>query len=93
MPGGQWGGVLGYLVLFVGLMYFMIFLPQKKRDKKAREMLNALEVGNSVTTIGGIVGKIINIKDDELVIETSVEKTQVKVKKWAVKEVEKPIEA
>jgi preprotein translocase subunit YajC len=93
MAMGQYGSILIYLVFFVGLMYFMIFLPQKKRDKKAKEMLTALQVGNNVTTIGGIMGKIINIKDDEVVIETSIEKTQVVVKKWAVKDVEKPIEA
>lgn len=83
--------ILPMILLFV-VMYLILILPQKKREKKAREMLNALKVGDKVTTIGGIAGKILNIKDDEVTVETSVEKTQINFKKWAVKEVEKPIE-
>jgi preprotein translocase subunit YajC len=81
-------------VAFFGLMmYFLVILPQKKRDKKARELINSLKVGDKVTTIGGVYGKVINIKDDEVTVETSVEKTQIVFKNWAIKEVEKPIEA
>ena len=96
MPTGQSSSLLitvGYLVFFIGIMYLLIFLPQKKRDKKAKAMLEALQVGYAVVTIGGIAGKVINIKDDEVTIETGVEKTKVNIKKWAVKEVIKPIEA
>lgn len=95
MEGAQGGGIAGllmYLLFFVGVMYLLIFLPQKRRDKKAKAMLEALKVGEKVTTIGGITGKVINIKDDEVTIETSVEKTQLNLKKWAVKDVEKLIE-
>jgi len=80
------------IVLFVA-MYFILILPQKRREKKTREMLDSLKVGDKIVTIGGIDGKIINIKDDEVTIETSVEKTQIVFKKWAVKEVIRPIEA
>ena len=82
-----------YVVFFGALMYFMIFLPQRKRDKKAKELMSALSVGNTVTSIGGITGKVLNIKDDEVTVETSVEKTQIVLKKWAIKDVEKPLEA
>lgn len=81
-----------YVVFFGALMYFMIFLPQRKRDKKAKELMSALQVGNMVVSIGGMSGKVINLKDDEVTIETSVEKTQVVLKKWAIKEVQKPLE-
>lgn len=81
-----------YVVFFGALMYFMIFMPQRKRDKKAKELLSSLQVGNMIVSIGGISGKVINLKDDEVTIETSVEKTQVVLKKWAVKEVQKPVE-
>jgi preprotein translocase subunit YajC len=94
MDGSQ-GGIISiviYLVFFVALMYLMIFLPQKKRDKKAKEMLSSIQVGNNVVTIGGISGKVVNIKDDDIAIETSIEKTQLVFKKWAIKEVQKPIE-
>lgn len=91
--GGSLLITIGYLVFFVVIMYLLIFLPQKKRDKKAKAMLDALLVGDSVVTIGGISGKVINIKDDEVTIETGVERAKVNVKKWAVKEVMKPVES
>ena len=96
MQGEQSGSLLftlGYIVLFIVIMYLMIFLPQKKREKKAKAMLDALQVGNTVITIGGITGKVINIKDDEVTIETGVEKAKINLKKWAIKEVVKPIES
>jgi preprotein translocase subunit YajC len=79
------------LILPIGLvflMYIMFYLPQKKREKKTKQMLDSLKVGNQVITIGGMVGRILNIKDDEVVIESSIEKTQVKIMKWAVREVQ-----
>lgn len=85
--------VIYYVIFFAAVMYLMVFLPQRRRDKKAKEMLNSLQVGQNITTIGGIYGKVINLKDDEVTIETSVERTQINIKKWAVKEVEKPVEA
>lgn len=89
---GQYGSILSMVLIFV-VMYFILILPQRRKDKKMKAMLNALVVGNTVTTIGGVMGKIINIKDDEVTIETSIEKTQIKLKRWAIKDVEKPVEA
>ncbi len=80
------------MALVFGLMYVMLILPQKKKEKKTKELLNSLQVGWAVTTIGGISGKIVNIKDDEITIESSVEKTKILVKRWAVKDVVKPVE-
>jgi preprotein translocase subunit YajC len=84
---------IGYFVVIIGIMYLVLFLPQKKKEKKTRAMLSALQVGNNIVTIGGIAGKIINIKDDEITIETSVEKTQLVLKRWAIRDVEKAVEA
>jgi preprotein translocase subunit YajC len=84
---------LGYLVFFILIMYLMIFLPQKRRDKKAKAMLDAMQVGNTIISIGGITGNIVNIKDDEVTIETGVERAKINLKKWAIKEVIKPIES
>ncbi|MDD4189008.1 MAG: preprotein translocase subunit YajC [Eubacteriales bacterium] len=89
--GGSIWLTVGYMAIFLVIMYLLIFLPQKKRDKKAKAMLSALEVGNSVTTIGGITGTIVNIKDDEVTIETSIEKTKINFKKSAIGQV-KPVE-
>ncbi len=81
------------MVLVFGLMYLMLIRPQKKKEKKTKELLNSLQVGWGVTTIGGICGKIVNIKDDEITIESSIDKTKILVKRWAIKDVDKPVEA
>ena len=79
----------GFLLplLLVLTMYFLIIVPQRKREKMAKEMIGSLKEGVSVVTIGGVVGKIVKINDDEVTIETSIEKTQLKFKKWSVKEI------
>ena len=96
MPQGSGSGsiliTVGYLAFFIVVMYLLIFLPQKRRDKKAKAMIDALQVGSSVVTIGGVSGKVVNIKDDEVTIETGVERAKLNFKKWAVKEVIKQIE-
>ncbi len=91
------GGMIQFVVMMVvlfGIMYFMIIRPQKKREKLTKEMLAGLIKGDKIVTIGGIIGKIENIKDDELVLETGLlnDKSYVKVARWAVKEVLKPAE-
>ena len=88
---GTWGFV-AYILFFVVLMYLLIFLPQRKRDKKAKQMMSALQVGYSIITIGGVCGKVLNIKDDVVSVETGVEKAIIDFKKWAIKEVIKPVE-
>ncbi|NLL06384.1 MAG: preprotein translocase subunit YajC [Clostridiaceae bacterium] len=66
------------------IMYFMLIRPQKKKEKSRREMQNSIKVGEEIVTIGGIMGKVINIKDDEITIETSVERTQIKIFRFAI---------
>ena len=65
------------MVGFVVIIYVVLILPQRRREKKTLEMQNALKVGDAVVTIGGIFGKIVNIKEEELTIETSVEKSKI----------------
>lgn len=96
MPEGEGGlGIftIVYFVLFLGVMYLILFLPQRRREKKARKMLEALKVGDEIVTIGGISGTVLSMKDDELTIETSVQKTKLNIKKWAVREVKELIKA
>lgn len=83
------------LVLMFAVMYFIIIRPQKKRDKLMKEMLAGLMVGDKIVTIGGIYGKIVSLKDDTLVLDISTtnEPTTMKIGRWAVKEVVKPVEA
>jgi preprotein translocase subunit YajC len=95
-PEGGLGGflpIVGYLVFFGGIMYLMVYMPQKRKDKKAKELMNSLQVGHRVTTHSGIVGKVVNIKDDVVTVESGVERTQLEVKKWAIRDVDKPVEA
>ena len=68
------------------IFYFMIIRPQKKQQKKMAEMLASLQVGDKIVTVGGIVGKITKIKDDEVIIETGAgaEKSHIKFQKAAI---------
>ena len=71
------------------MMYFMVIRPQRVRDKQQAEMRNSIEVGDGVTTIGGLVGRVVSVKDDTLLIETGSDRVKVRLMKWAVQEVEK----
>lgn len=88
------GSLLMQMLIFIvplGLMYLLLILPQRKKEKKAKELINSAIVGDAVITIGGVVGKIVNIKDDEITVESSVDRSKVTFKKWAIKEVVKPV--
>ncbi|MBE7065071.1 MAG: preprotein translocase subunit YajC [Ruminococcaceae bacterium] len=85
----NWIMIVGYILLLVVLFYFMILRPNKKRQKEEQERLNSLAIGVEVTTIGGIVGTIVNIKDDNITIETSIDKTLIEFKNWAIRDVKK----
>lgn len=75
------------MVAIFGLMYLLMIRPQKKEEKKMRERINALQVGDTVVTIGGIVGKVMNIANDEITIATSVANTMMTFKKQAISNV------
>jgi len=79
-------------ILFFVVFYLFIIMPQRKRDKKFRDMLNSLIVGDEIVTNAGIIGKIISIKDDTLTIEVGADRVRLKIYKWAVKEVLKKAE-
>ena len=72
------------LVLMIALMYFLMIRPENKRKKQAEEMRNSLKKGDQITTIGGIVGKILTVKEDEITIETGADRTKLTLKKWCV---------
>lgn len=76
------------LVAMLGVSYFLLIRPQRKKDKEATEMRNSLQVGDVVVTIGGIVGIVTSIKDDMLVLETGSDRNKVRVKKWAIQNVD-----
>ena len=76
------------LALMVVLLYFMIY-PQKKQEKKDAAMRNSLEIGDQVTTIGGVIGRVVAIKDDTFVLETGSDRVKIRFTKTAIGSVEK----
>lgn len=72
------------LVIMIALMYFLMIRPENKRKKQAEEMRNSLKKGDQITTIGGIVGKIVHVTDDSIIIETSDDRVRMELAKWAV---------
>ena len=79
---------IGMLVLVVVAFYFLLIRPQKKQEKAANAMRDALQVGDEITTIGGIIGKIVSIKEETITIETSKDKTKIRFLKTAVRSVD-----
>ena len=77
------------LALMLVLLYFMIYRPQKKQEKKDAAMRAALEIGDQVTTIGGIVGRVVAIKDDTFVLETGADRVKIRFMKNAISSVAK----
>ncbi len=76
------------LLVIVATFYFLYLRPQKKRDKEFAQMRDSLKIGDVVITIGGIVGIVTSIKEDVIILETGNDKNKVRIKKWAVKEIE-----
>ena len=76
------------LVAMVAIFYFFMYRPQKKQEKETNNMRNNLQVGDEITTIGGIIGKIISIKDETCVIETTGASTKIRILKSAVRNVD-----
>lgn len=85
------GDLITTIIMIVALVlffYFFMIRPQKKQEKKDNEMRNALAVGDEVTTIGGIIGKIVSIKGETFVLETTKDKTKIRFLKGAVRSVD-----
>ena len=82
--------MIGVLVV---VFYFFIIRPQKKQDKEANELRNSLSVGDEVTTIGGIIGRVVNVKDDTFVLETTRERTKIRFERSALKRIDRKFDA
>lgn len=73
-----------WLVVMVAVFYFFLIRPQRKRDKEVKELQSSLQIGDEVVTTGGIVGIVVNIKEDTVVIETGSDRSKVRIKRWAI---------
>ena len=81
------GSLLSMLITFVpmiAIFYFLLIRPENKRKKEAEAMRSAMKKGDKITTIGGIVGTIVDIKEDKIVIETGADQVRIELAKWAV---------
>ena len=75
------------IVAMIGIFYFFMIRPENKKKKKLAEMRSSLAVGDTITTIGGILGKVVSVDDDKITFETSEDRVRVQVAKWAVSNV------
>ena len=84
--GGLFGGptMIIMLVLMFAVMYFMIIRPENKKKKEQEALRSSLHRGDKITTIGGIMGKIVDIKDDKIVVESGEDQVRLEMQKWAV---------
>ncbi len=85
--GGGWITIILMVAMFAAF-YFFAIRPQKKQEKEVNAMRNSLTVGDEITTIGGIIGKIVSIKDETCVIETSHDGTKIRILKTSVSRVD-----
>jgi preprotein translocase subunit YajC len=74
------------IVLMIVVFYFMLIRPQKKKEKAAKALRDGLQIGDEVTTIGGITGIVTKITEDTVVVETGGDRSKIRVKKWAISE-------
>ena len=72
------------IVAMVGILYFFMIRPEQKKKKKLAEMRSALKAGDTITTIGGIHGKVVDISDEKITFETGKDRVRIQVAKWAV---------
>ncbi len=82
--------MVALMAVVFGLMYLLMIRPQKKKEKALREQISTMAVGDGIVTIGGVIGQIVNIKDEEVTISTSVAKTLMTFKKSAIATIIKP---
>ena len=81
---GGMGSSIIMLIAMLGIFYFMLIRPESKRKKETEQMRSFLRKGDKITTIGGIVGVIVDVKENNIVIETSADQVRMELTKWAV---------
>jgi preprotein translocase subunit YajC len=84
--GGSMFMSLGMIVLMIVIFYFFIIRPQKKKDQAAKKLRDNIQIGDEITTIGGIIGIVVKKAEDNLVIETGTDRSKIRIKTWAVAE-------
>ena len=85
----EYASTIIMIVVLIAIFYFFMIRPENKKKKKAQEMRDSLAVGDTITTIGGLIGKIVNVNNDTITFETSEDRVRIQVTKWAVSSVGK----
>ena len=91
--GAGMGSTMLMLVIMIGVFYFMLIRPENKRKKEAEQMRSSVKKGDKITTIGGIVGTVVDVKENNIVIETSADQVRIELAKWALSTNETATEA
>jgi len=83
-PTGDMTSTLIMMAVMVGIFYFLLIRPENKRKKEAEQMRSAVKVGDKITTIGGITGVVVSVKDEKFVMETGADQVRLEMAKWAI---------
>ena len=72
------------IVVMVVAMYFLMIRPQKKKQKEEQQMRDSIQIGDEITTIGGIMGRVVTVKEDSIVLETGADRVKMRFQRWAI---------
>ena len=78
------GSTLIMMVLMIAIFYFMLIRPENKRKKEAEQMRSSVKKGDKITTIGGITGTVVDVKETRIVLETGADQVRIELEKWAI---------
>ena len=90
---GGLGSTIVMMVAMLGIFYFMLIRPENKRKKEAEQMRSSVRKGDKITTIGGVVGTVVDVKENNVVVETSADQVRIEFAKWAISSNETAAEA
>ena len=82
--GAGMGSTLILMVLMIAIFYFMLIRPENKRKKEAEQMRSSVKKGDKITTIGGITGTVVDVKESRIVLETGADQVRIEFEKWAI---------
>ena len=91
--GASMGSTVIMMVVMIGVFYFMLIRPENKRKKEAEQMRSSVKKGDKITSIGGIVGTVVDVKENNVVVETSADQVRIELAKWALSSNETAAEA
>ena len=83
---GGMGSTVVMMVLMIAIFYFMLIRPENKRKKEAEQMRSSVKTGDNVTTIGGVTGVVVDVKEDKFVLETGADRVRIEFAKFALSE-------